>query len=332
MKASRLFLSLVLAAQLGTLSVATPALAGRTQCQQRLTSLTLSASAVPSGGSAVGQVGLACKAARSGVTVTLSAGDPAVRVPASVTVPSGYRTASFTLTAAQVTADVVVTITAAYGADTVSASVTVVAGSPPTGQARTLTVNPASVTAGSPATATVSLSSVAPAGGAVVNIVSDNPIAVVPATVTVPAGATTATFSITTVADSAQAYTQTVGLRAGYGGGQASAVLFVFPPAPPTGMAVRAVSLSAATVVGGGDPVTALVTLTSPAPADTRIYFYGSAYSPVRMSAQTVLIAAGQQSGSIQLFPGSVETDYTYTLTAEVQGTAPAAASLLITP
>ncbi|NUR69528.1 MAG: hypothetical protein HOU81_01775 [Hamadaea sp.] len=332
MKASKLLIPAVLAAQVCVLTVATPAMAGRTQCQQRLTTLTLSSSTVPAGAAITGQVGLACKAARSGVAVALAADSAAAGVPASVVVPYGSRAASFTLTGGNVTADVVATVTATYGADSLGASVTVVAATPPSVQLRSLTVTPTSVTAGGVAAATVTLSGAAPSGGVVINLGSDNPVAVVPATVAVPAGATSAGFTIATVADAAQAYTQTVGLRAGYAGGQASAVLFVFPPAPPTGIAVRAVNLSAATVAGGGDPVTASVTLTSPAPADTRIYFYGSAYSPVRMSAQTVLIPAGQQSGAIQLFPGSVDADYTYTLTAEVQGTTPAAAYLVITP
>jgi hypothetical protein len=235
------------------------------------------------------------------------------------------------VTAAQVATDVAVTISASYGPDTLKAVVAVVAPSTAT-QVRSVTASPTSITAGATATATVTLTAPAPPSGTVVTVSSDNPIATVPPSVSVPAGSTSASFIVATVADAAQAYTQTVGIRASYGGAQAAAVLFVFPPAPPQGVAVAMVSLNATSVVGGSDPVTATVTLTTAAPADTRVYFYGSAYSPVQMSAQTVLIPAGQQTGAIQLFPGQVDADYTYTLTAEVQGTTPAAASLLITP
>ncbi|MCP2328978.1 hypothetical protein HDA40_007485 [Hamadaea flava] len=332
MKAWKLFVPAVLAANICALGAVTPAMAGRTQCQQRLTSLTLSGPTVQAGGRLTGQVGLECKAGRTGATVALAVSSSAASVPTSVVVPSGGKTASFTLTAAEVATDTTVTVTATYEATSLSAAVTVVHVPPSAPQVRSLTLAPASVTAGGVATATVTLSSAAPAGGATVVISSDSATVGVPPTVGVPAGATSATFSATTVADPEQAYTQTVGLRATYGGGQASAVLCVFPPAPPAGVAVRTVDLSAATVQGGGDPVTASVTLTSPASAATRVYFYGSAYGPVRMSEQSVLIPAGEQTGAIQLFPGSVTADYTYTLTAEVRGTTPAAAVLLITP
>ncbi len=62
-----------------------------------------------------------------------------------------------------------------------------------------LTVNPSSVVGGSPSTGTVTLSGPAPAGGAVVSLSSDNTLAAtVPASVTVAAGATSATFPVTT--------------------------------------------------------------------------------------------------------------------------------------
>jgi len=108
-------------------------------------------------------------------------------------------------------------------------------------------------------------------------------------------------------------------------------VLFVFPPPPPAGVAVRAVTLSASTVVGGSDPVSATVELTVAAPADTVVYLYGSAYGPVQMTP-TVTIPAGQRTGSVQLRADQVASDYAYSLTAEVVGTTPAGASLLITP
>jgi hypothetical protein len=62
-----------------------------------------------------------------------------------------------------------------------------------------LTLNPASVVGGlGSVTGTVTLSGPAPAGGAVVQLSSSNGAAQVPSSVTVPAGATNATFSVTT--------------------------------------------------------------------------------------------------------------------------------------
>src|SRR3989441_7543226 len=61
-----------------------------------------------------------------------------------------------------------------------------------------VTLNPTSVVGGNPSTGTVTLTAPASAGGAVVTLVSTGAVASVPASVTVPAGATSATFTITT--------------------------------------------------------------------------------------------------------------------------------------
>ena len=59
-------------------------------------------------------------------------------------------------------------------------------------------MNPTAVTGGVGSTGTVTLSSAAPAGGAVVTLASSNTnAATVPASVTVAADATTKTFAIT---------------------------------------------------------------------------------------------------------------------------------------
>ena len=64
--------------------------------------------------------------------------------------------------------------------------------------ASAVALNPASVTGGTASTGTVTLTSAAPTGGAVVTLASSAAAATVPASVTVSAGATSATFSIGT--------------------------------------------------------------------------------------------------------------------------------------
>jgi hypothetical protein len=62
-----------------------------------------------------------------------------------------------------------------------------------------LVVTPIDVVGGNAVTGTVTISTTAPAGGFLIGVSSDNPVAAtVPATVTVPAGATRATFTVTT--------------------------------------------------------------------------------------------------------------------------------------
>jgi hypothetical protein len=63
----------------------------------------------------------------------------------------------------------------------------------------TVTVNPTDVVGGTPATGTVTLTAPAQSGGFQVALSSDNPVAAtVPPSVTVPAGATSTTFAVTT--------------------------------------------------------------------------------------------------------------------------------------
>ena len=88
-----------------------------------------------------------------------------------------------------------------------------------------LTLSPSSVTGGSSSTGTVTLSAAAPSGGAVVSLSSSNTgVATVPASVTVPAGATSATFTVSTtvVMD-----TTTVTISASYNGTTQTATLTV---------------------------------------------------------------------------------------------------------
>lgn len=73
-------------------------------------------------------------------------------------------------------------------------------------------------------TGTVTLSSAAPAGGAVVTLSSSSNAAIVPSSVTVQAGATSATFTVT--AGLVSAATPAT-ITASYGGGSAQATLSV---------------------------------------------------------------------------------------------------------
>ena len=90
-----------------------------------------------------------------------------------------------------------------------------------------LTLSPTSVASGGTVTGSVVLSAVAPSGGAVVALSSSSSTASVPATVTVPAGGTTATFIVSAGTVSAN---QTVTITASYGGTTAQAILTVGPP------------------------------------------------------------------------------------------------------
>jgi hypothetical protein len=154
---------------------------------------------VVAGSGATGTVRLGGGAPAGGAVVTLSSASSAVHVPASVTVPAGTTTATFAITTSAVSAPTLATISATYDGATQTMTFTV---NPAPASVATLTsfVLPRSTEpSGGSLTARVTLSSPAPAGGAVVTLTSSVPSIVhLPATLTVKAGATYAAFMITT--------------------------------------------------------------------------------------------------------------------------------------
>src|SRR3989454_12245371 len=96
----------------------------------------------------------------------------------------------------------------------------------------------------SSSTGTVTLSAAAPTGGAVVTLLSSNTaVANVPAigSVTVPAGSTSTTFSVTTVSVTAST---SATISASFGGVTKTALLTVSPPAPPPPLTVSGLALN----------------------------------------------------------------------------------------
>ena len=77
-----------------------------------LVSVTVDPSAVFSGGSVAGRVQLSFPAPAQGVTVALSASNPAVSVPATITVPAGAESASFVVTTRPLESEITVSIAA----------------------------------------------------------------------------------------------------------------------------------------------------------------------------------------------------------------------------
>jgi hypothetical protein len=143
-------------------------------------------------------VTLSVPAPSSGAVVTLTSSNPtAAGVPPTVTVPSGALTAAFNITTSPVTASTGVTISAAYSGTSQSATLTVAP--PATSSAlASFTCTPTSLRSYSTSSCVVTLTSAAPAGGSAITVSSGSNLIALPATVTVPAGATSATFTAKT--------------------------------------------------------------------------------------------------------------------------------------
>ncbi|MDL1950417.1 hypothetical protein FBQ97_11460, partial [Acidobacteria bacterium ACD] len=116
-------------------------------------------------------------------------------------------------------------------------------------------LSPAAVVGGSGSTGTVTLSGNAPAGGSVVTLASSKAQAVVPASVTVPAGTKVATFPVTTTAVTASTSASITATR---GTSSKSATLTILP-------LLSSLTVSSASVVGGAAAPTGKITLNGPA-------------------------------------------------------------------
>jgi len=127
------------------------------------------------------------------MTVSFATASAALTAPANVTIPSGASEGTFTLATKPVFTSTFATLSATARGTSVPAGITV----KPTTLAG-LTLNPMSVVGGKTSTGTVTLASPAPAGGTPVSLQSASANAECPVSIVVPAGKTTATFTILT--------------------------------------------------------------------------------------------------------------------------------------
>lgn len=160
----------------------------------KITSLVLSRYTIIGGWSITGTISLDIVAPTGGQSVAVTDNSLAINTPASVTVPAGSTVKSFVIATAQVptTQQGSITVTANGTSKTANLTLT-----PPV-YLNWFTISPSTLKGGNPATGQVWLNAVAGTGGAYVNIADNLASVVTPATVFIPAGATTRTFQIIT--------------------------------------------------------------------------------------------------------------------------------------
>ena len=176
------------------------------------------------------------------VTFSLSTSRPdLVTIPNSVTVPQFAAAGGFNIGTSPVTTKTLVTISVSGGGMTLSATLTLepVATGP---SATALTLSPSTVTSGASSTGTVTLSGAAPTGGLAVSLASSSAVASVPASVTVPGGATSASFTVSTSGSGSATITAT-------GGGASRRAMLTVNATPPS--STDAVTITRAEWNGG---------------------------------------------------------------------------------
>ena len=279
-----------------------------------LSSVSLSPATVSGGTASIGTVTLTGPAGSSGSVVSLASSNSTSSPDASVTVPSGSQTATFTVTTKGVTSQTTSTITATLGGVTKSATLTI---TPAT--VSSLTFSPSSVFGGNSSVGTVSLSGVAPTGGLIVKLSSSVTIATVPASVTILAGASSATFAVKTSPVSSQ---KTATISANLNGNSKAGMLTINAPS------IQVLSVSPATVVGGVS-ATGTVTLSSNAPTGGVKISLASSLTTATLPA-SVTVPAGKTSATFAVKTTAVSSQKTATLTAKL-GSASQTATLTVT-
>jgi hypothetical protein len=267
-----------------------------------LTLLSVNPTTVIGGSGSTGTVTLSGPAPIGGATVTLSSSNTAAQTPPTVVVASGNTSASFAITTAAVSANTSVTITGSLGG-TQTTTLTV---TPVTLNLSSLALSPTSVQGGTGSTGTVTISGPAPAGGVVITLASNNSAAVVPASVTVVAGATAATFGVSTnpVASSTVA-----NISATYGGSQ-SAALTVTPPS------LSSLTLNPTTLIGGSSSTGTLI-LSGAAPVGGLAVTLSSSNTSVAQVPASVTVAAGSATATFTVTTSAVAA----TGTVNISGT-----------
>src|SRR5437870_3188366 len=179
-----------------------------------------------------------------------------------------------------------------------------------------LTLNPTSVTGGGPqpSIGTVMLSGLAPAGGTQVTLSSSSALASIPPSVAVPAGSTTATFTINT---SAVATSTVITISASYAGASKSASLTVTPPLLPM---VSSLTLNPTSVVGGVQSSTGTVTLSGPAPTGGAQVTLSSSNGAASVPA-SVTVPGGSSSATFTVNTSIVLVSTSATISASYSST-----------
>jgi len=173
---------------------------------------------------------------------------------------------------------------------------------------RSLTLSPSTLAGGNLSIGTVTLNDVTPVDITVL-LSNTNPAVTAPASVVVPAGASSAAFVLTTTPVTA-ATTGTI--TATYNGSQ-SAAITVRPPM------LRTLALSSYSVPGG-TPVKGGVSLDGPAPVSMTVALASSKPTVAYPTVSKVVIAAGSKSATFTVNTNAVLTNTGITLSATLNG------------
>lgn len=261
-------------------------------------------SPVTGGNSFTGTVLISGPAPAGGITVGLSSDNPHLIVPASVKVAAGSDTAIFDVSTTAVGPDTDATVTATYLDRTRTKTITLTKA-----VLTSLTTNFTNPLGRTTLTGTVTLNAHA-VGVVNVALSSNNAAAALPSQVQVPAGQSTASFSITTTAVKVDT---PVALKATLNGVTQTKNITILAPV------LNALYVSGVDEITGGGSTTAVAQINGPAPTGGIVVNLTSDSTAVTVPA-TVTVGAGKTTVTFSVKSLPVATDTLVTLTAKQGG------------
>ncbi len=280
--------------------------------QATLSGISLNPSTVVENGSVSGTVTLAAAAPGGGVRVDLMSSNgsvAAVAAPTFIIIPAGSSSGTFTVTTSNVTATTSVVISAqSANSQTATLTVNPIAGATVT--IGSLSISPNPVSGGGTASGTVILAAPAPSGGVSIPLSSNHASVQIPANLTIAAGSSSGTFSIS-VSHIASPITALITATSANSQSQS----LVVNPAAPGAASIQGVTLGVSALIGGGS-TSGTVTLTAPAPPNGISVSISSNNSSALPGSTPIVIAGGSTTGTFSIQTSTVSNSVNVTITA----------------
>ena len=256
--------------------------------------------------------------------VTLTSNNPLLNIPASVMVPVGASTATFSATAAAtIASNQSATVTAILGSSSQPATISLLGtGAPALSSIGQCTHG--SLTAGQISTCSAVLNAAAPAGGILISLSSNNPLLTVPATITAPAGSWGVFFNATAAATIPTSQSATV--TGTSNGISSTATINLLAPA------LSSIGLCTLVSLTGGQILTCAAILNMAAPAGGTVVSLSS-NNPLLTVSATVTVPAGSWGAYFNATAAStIPSNQNATITATRNGGSGAVTVILLAP
>ena len=263
-------------------------------------SVAMNPASVGGGARSTGTITLSGAAPKGGLAVSLSSSSSMVFVEPNIRIQSGATSGTFGVQTTGVASSTVATITVTIGSEAQSATLTLTPA-----VLASVVVNPNTVGGGASPWGLVTLNGVAPQGGLVVTLASNQSSVTVPATVTVPDGRNSALFAIKTSTVTSQAVAT---ITASAGSISETASLTVNP------LTVSSISVNPSDIVGGKTAL-GVVQLNGSAGKGGVVVTLSSS-DPSTTVPATVTVPAGSNKAKFAVTTTSVVTQTPATLTA----------------